>query len=112
MCQVRGACGQLLPVPGAGTNEQVLAGVQPPLARWLHWLKVHPTHLQAAPSSQILPLGLGVGAQVHRLLVMQEGVIEQGSQQTWQAYLSSAAKKLESISPTLGPKLPLSGAGG
>lgn len=88
MCQVRGACGQLLPVPGAGTNEQVLAGVQPPLARWLHWLKVHPTHLQAAPSSQILPLGLGVGAQVHRLLVMQEGVIEQGSQQTWQAYLS------------------------
>ena len=46
-------------MPGAGFNEQVLAGVQPPLARWLHWLELHPAHLPAAPSSQILPLGLG-----------------------------------------------------
>lgn len=72
MCQVRGACGQLLPVPGAGINEQVLAGVQPHLPAGCTWLKVHPAHLQAAPSSQILPLGLGMGSQVHTLLVMRE----------------------------------------
>ena len=59
MCQVKGTCGQLLPAPGAGFNEQVLAGIQPPLARRPHWLEVYPPYLQAAPRSQILPLGLG-----------------------------------------------------
>lgn len=69
VCQVKGTSGQLFPVPGAGFNGNVLARVQPPLARWLRAARGTPCIAAGSSTSaaksvstrQILPLGLRGG---------------------------------------------------